>query len=99
MNIAYLKNCRIHITEKCVMISGILRLEMFSQTRPVLFMHTFRLNESQVCEKVLDIFGYTSKPEVDPDAEKVLYLLKLYFDDKGVITDAESLTEDQARKI
>jgi len=99
MNIAYLKNCSIHITEKCVMISGSLRVEMYSQTRSVLFMHIFRVKESQVCEKVLGFFGYTSASEVDPDAEKELYLLKLYFDDEGFITDAESFTEGQARKI
>ena len=100
MRIAYLENCGIHINGRCVMISGTLRLEFFNRPRSVLFMHTFKHIESKACEKVLSFFGYTSEAEVvTPDTDKELYLLKLYFDDKGWIRDVESLTEEQARKI
>ena len=81
------------------MISGTLRLAFFNRPRSVLFMHTFKQIESQACEKVLDIFGYSAEAEAAPDTEKEVSLLKLCFDEKGWITDVESLTAEQARKI
>lgn len=98
MRIAYLENCSLHISQICVMLSGTLRLEFYNKPRSVLFMHMFKHIESKACEKVLDIFGYSAEAEVK-DTEKEVSLLKLCFDDKGWITDVESLTEEQARKI
>jgi len=56
-------------------------------------MHTFKLAEKKAVDKVIDIF------EALPDGQNEVSLIKLYFDDKGFITDVESLTEDQRKKI
>jgi len=97
MQIAYLENCTIHANKTGVSICGTMRLEFLNRNRSVLFMHVFKHMEGQACEKALDIFGYSSG-EKDDIVEEI-YLLKLYFDDKGWITDVDSLTEEQAKQI
>lgn len=98
MNIAYLENSIIDIKDKRVYIIGTVRVEFYHKIRPVLFMHEFRQFESKAVEKILEIFGYSAEEGL-PDIEKAPYLLKLTFDDAGYISDAEAITEEQAKQI
>lgn len=99
MKIAYLENSSIDFKDRYLTLMGTLRVEIYNQTRAVLFMHVFRHIESDAADKVMGIFGYSSPEERLPDRDETLDLLKLYFDDKGFITDIEAITPEQAKQI